>query len=153
VAGAEYFLTICTAHRAAGLGRPDIGSAILDELRAMERDATWAVRCATIMPDHLHLLVALGERLPLARAVQRLKAKTSHELAGGGLQWERGFFDHRMRPNDDALLVFLYIYLNPYRASLLDKSEAWPWYYCAGKDWGWFRSYLKEERPVPEWLV
>jgi hypothetical protein len=46
----------------------------------MDADATWQLRCGVVMPDHLHLLVVLGGRLPLSKAVSRLKAKASSSL-------------------------------------------------------------------------
>ncbi len=123
------------------------------ELKAMDRDGTWILRCVGIMPDHIHVLAILGERLPLGRSIQRLKAKTSEGLRAERIDWERDFFDHRLRASDDALDVFLYIYLNPYRAHLARRMDRWPWFYCRPQDWEWFHSYLDQDRPPPEWLA
>lgn len=151
-ASAEYFLTFCTDARGAGLTTPELGRFVLGEMLAMATDKTWTLRCAVIMPDHVHLLATLGDRLPLARTIQRLKAKTSACLQAGGLNWERGFFDHRLRTTDDMRDVLLYIYLNPYRAGRCARAESWPWFYCHPEDWAWFRDFLDEDRPPPDWL-
>lgn len=153
VPGSEYFLTICTEGRRGGLAVKGIGDAILEEAGAMGLDGTWILRCAIAMPDHLHLVIRLGERLPLAKTVQRLKAKTAGRLHAAGLEWERGYFDRHLRPDDDLLALFLYVYLNPYRAGLCARSDLWRWYYCHPDDWTWFRGYLDAERPLPEWLM
>lgn len=150
---AAYFLTVCTDHRAAGLTEPPIASRILDEMRAMQAGGVWSVRCAVIMPDHSHLLIELGAKLSLEKAVSRLKAKTSAALRRNGMAWERGFFDHRLRVGDDVLDVFLYIYLNPYRAGLTERTQQWPWFLCRPDDWVWFRNFLDADRPPPEWLA
>jgi len=150
---AAYFLTVCTNHRAAGLNELPIASRIVDEMRAMQIDGVWSVRCAVVMPDHLHLLFELGAKLSLGKAVSRLKAKTSAALRRSGLAWERGFFDRRLRAADDVLDVILYIYLNPYRAGLCERSKRWPWFHCHPDDWKWFRGYLDTDRPPPEWLA
>jgi hypothetical protein len=97
-------------------------------------------------------LVILGERLSLEKSVSRFKAKTSAALHRAGLAWQRGFYDHRVRSGENRIELFLYIYLNPYRAGLCLRSDRWPWFYCCEKDWGWFREYLDEERPRPEWI-
>jgi hypothetical protein len=97
--------------------------------------------------------INLGERLSLGKAVQRLKAKTSSTLRTGGIAWERGFFDRLIRPGDDRLAVFQYIYLNPYRAELLKVSDRWPHYYCRPEEWEWFGGMLQDSRPCPEWLL
>jgi REP element-mobilizing transposase RayT len=150
---ATYFLTICTDHRATGLTEPELGSKILEEMQAAPNDGVWSVRCAVIMPDHVHLLIELGVKLSLEKAVSRLKAKTSAGLRAVGIGWERGFFDHRLRAGDDMLDVFLYIFLNPYRAGLCARTESWPWFHCHPDDWKWFRAYLNADRPPPEWLA
>lgn len=150
---AVYFLTVCTERRAAGLTDPQVASRILGEMQAMQTDDVWSVRCAVIMPDHAHLLIELGAKLSLEKAVSRLKAKPSAGLRAAGLGWERGFFDHRLRADDDRLDVFLYVFLNPYRAGLCAGTESWPWFYCHPDDWAWFRDYLNADRPPPDWLA
>jgi REP element-mobilizing transposase RayT len=150
--GAGYFLTICTAEKRIGLADSVIAGAILSEAKAMSADGTWLLRCAVVMPDHLHLLIELGARLPLAKTVQRLKAKTSASLRTAELQWARGFFDRKLRPADELLPLFLYIYLNPYRAGLLTSAQSWSPYYCCEADWSWVSEQLDQERPIPAWL-
>jgi REP element-mobilizing transposase RayT len=154
IPNAEYFLTICTDKARAGLTTPATAGFILREMHAMEADQSWQLRCAVIMPDHLHVLATLGERLPLGRCVARLKSKTAGALrsVAAELEWERDFFDQRLRPDEDRQSVFLYIYLNPYRAGLCPRAERWPWYYCRAEDWVWFKDHLDDERPPPEWL-
>jgi REP element-mobilizing transposase RayT len=111
---ADYFLTLTTEARLPGLTALPASASVSEELTRMENDATWTVRCSCVMPDHLHLLIRLGERLSLERAVQRLKAKTGAALRLAGCTWARGFFDRRLRPDDERLGVFLYVFLNPY---------------------------------------
>ena len=118
----------------------------------MTADGSWTLKSAVVMPDHVHLLVTLGERPPLAKTVQRLKAKTSATLQVANIAWARGFFDRRLRPSEARLPVFLYIYLNPYRAGLLVESGKWPHYYCREQEWVWFRALLDFGCPDPEWM-
>jgi putative transposase len=151
--GADYFLTLCTDQKRAGLLHPEITERITYELKAMQADATWRVRCSTIMPDHLHLLITLGDRLAVEKTINRLKAKTSATLATHHLTWERGFFDHRLRPDEDRAAIFHYIYLNAYRANLLTATERWPWFHCAPADEAWFTARLTENLPPPAWLA
>jgi REP element-mobilizing transposase RayT len=150
---ATYFLTICTDQRGSGLTRPEVAECVLGEVKSMEADDVWIPRCAVIMPDHLHLLIELGTKLPLSKAVSRLKAKSSAILRTHNLAWERNFFDRRLRATDDVLDVFLYIYLNPFRANLCARTDSWPWFHCHPDDWAWFRDYLDADRPPPQWLA
>ena len=154
VPGAEYFLTICTDQRRTGLATAVPATAILSEMRNMDADKSWQLRCALVMPNHVHLLMILGERLSLGKCVGRLKAKTLVFLrtASTELEWERGLFDRRIRSDEDRIGLFLYIFLNPYRAGLCARTDRWPWYYCREEDWTWFKDYLDADRPPPEWL-
>jgi putative transposase len=153
IVGAEYFLTLCIHDRRRGLDKASAAAKIIDEMRAMETDGAWIIRCATIMHDHLHLLIVLGARLSLGKAVQRLKARTAVTLQKSGLKWEHDFFDRQLRVNDGGLPLFLYIYLNPYRKNLCASNRQWPWFICSENDWVWLREHLDDQLPPPEWLV
>jgi len=152
IPGAEYFLTLCTDERGVGLTAPATAKSILAEADAMAADGTWELRCAVVMPDHLHLLIVLGGRLTLGKAVARLKSKTAGPFGSSGLKWERDFFDRHIRLDDERLTLFLDVFLNPYRAALCARGDSWPWYHCGATDWRWFKDCLLEERPAPEWL-
>ncbi len=149
---ASYFLTLCTDGKRVGLTQPAISSKIWRELYTLDFDQTWQLRTAVIMPNHLHVFITLGDLLPLDRAIQRLKAKISSCLKQHGLAWERTFFDRKLRKIDSLLPIFLYIYLNPYRAKLLSHTERWSDYLCCSEDWAWFQSCLTQDLPTPEWL-
>lgn len=104
------------------------------------------------MPDHLHLLVVLGENHALSEVIRLFKGRLSPPLRRAGLHWQEGYYDHRMRDNDDRLPVFLYIFLNPYRANLISADAVWPGYYCDSLDWEWFDAMTDSDLPSPEWL-
>jgi hypothetical protein len=156
---AEYFLTVCTDEKHPGLASPAAATAILAELRALDADQTWQLRSAVVMPDHIHALIILGERLTLGQSVGRLKSKTKSSLravaahSATSLAWERDFYDHHVRPDEDRLAIFHYIFLNPHRAGLSATGDRWPWYFCREADWSWFKGELNTERPYPEWLL
>ena len=151
-AGNEYFLTICTADRQAGLGAKAVSDAVLEEARRLETKGVWAVRTLVVMPDHVHVLAVLGEAMGLAETVRGFKGRLSVALRAHGLSWERGYFDHRIRADEDRAPVFQYIFLNPYRAGLIDHTRRWSGYYCAPADWEWFGGLTDEACPYPEWL-
>lgn len=133
--GAEYFLTFCTKDRRCGLAHPGLLDVLGVSMQQLSADRVWSVRTAVIMPDHIHLLVALRSEDTLSEAVRLFKGRSSVVLRGAELQWQRGYFDHRMRDGEDRLPVFRYIYLNPYRAGLVDIGRRWPGYFCADEDW------------------
>ena len=147
----EYFLTVVTGLRKSGL--VPVGAELTNLARAMESEGVWSVRTLTIMPDHVHLLVTLGTGSTLSSALRTFKGRTANVLRRAGLKWQKGFFDHRLRDGEDRLPVFLYIFLNPYRAGMIHRSEHWSGYYCAAEDWEWFEALTMEGCPFPEWLA
>jgi REP element-mobilizing transposase RayT len=104
------------------------------------------------MPDHLHLLVTLGGGAELSAAVRLFKGRLAPLLRDHTTRWQPSFYDHRLRADDDRLPVFLYIFLNPYRAELLPADKIWPGYFCADSDWEWFGPLTQESCPEPPWL-
>ena len=118
----------------------------------MDDDTTWALRCMSVMPDHIHLLVTLGERLTLSQAVSRLKGKTSPFLSKVGANWQQNYYDHRLRPDDSVEGAIRYIHSNPHRDDLVKTSKPWPYFYCRLDDWSWFETLTDSGRPFPQWL-
>jgi putative transposase len=147
--GASYFITICAERPCAGLIAPETESIVR---RHYLEIADWSVHCAVTMPDHLHLLVTLSASGELAKCVRACKGRLSPHLRRIGIRWQPSFYDHRLRNEEDWLPVFLYIFLNPYRARLIPPSESWPGYYCSREDWAWFAPLTAEKRPEPAWL-
>jgi REP element-mobilizing transposase RayT len=150
--GCDYFLTVCTNDRKSGLQQAEITTALLAHSMKIETAGNWLIRCMVVMPDHIHLLITLEADVPLSSVIRNWKGPLTPVLRRNGLSWQRGYFDHRMRTAEDRLPVFLYIFLNPYRAQLLTRDEKWPGYYCAPLDWAWFGPLTNSDCPFPEWL-
>ncbi|MBE0465297.1 MAG: REP-associated tyrosine transposase [Halomonadaceae bacterium] len=68
-----------------------------------------------VMPDHVHWLIQLNERLP--EAVRRYKSYVS--LGLGESAWQRGFHDRMIRQEESLRDVARYIVGNPLRANLV----------------------------------
>jgi putative transposase len=104
------------------------------------------------MPDHIHLLVTLGAFVALSEAVRTFKGRLTPTLRTTRSRWQPSFYDHRLRSSEDLLPVFLYIFLNPYRAGLCLPAQTWPGYFCCVEDWAWFEGLTNTACPEPEWL-
>ena len=150
--GARYFLTLTTHARATGLNSDSVAAELKRQITSLEADQSWIVHGAVIMPDHVHLLVSLGERLTLGQSIGRLKAKTTLALSRAGVRWQGNYFEHRLKTDDPAESVLHYIFLNPYRANLLKPSETYSWFWLGGTEAEWFRPQTNNDRPFPEWL-
>ena len=90
-----------------------------------------------LMPDHLHLLVELGDRESLELAVQRVKSLVSKELRlslGPAQIWQPGFHDHALRNSEDVISVARYVIANPIRAGLAKDVGEYPFWGSAWID-------------------
>ena len=77
------------------------------------------------MPDHVHLLVQLGNQESLSDFVRRFKIETARSInrhyQSQGVVWSRGFYDRAVRNEDDLTAIARYIVLNPVRAGLVES--------------------------------
>ncbi len=79
---------------------------------------------ATIMPNHVHLLLMLGTRLSVSQLVAKTKAAVTREHAS--VKWQLNFFEHRLRDIATTESFAFYIFMNPYVANLVHLDETWP---------------------------
>ncbi|MFH1532611.1 MAG: transposase [Pseudomonadota bacterium] len=80
-----------------------------------------------VMPDHLHVLAVLLGSRPLEQSFGRWKNWSAREinkdLGRRGPIWQPGFFDRRIRREDDVVAVGGYIEDNPVRKELAPSAE------------------------------
>ena len=150
--GADYFITGCLKRPLVGLTEVSLATLIHARLHKLETSGHWHVRTSVLMPDHFHLLVTLDVQRSLSEVVRLFKGSLTPALRRDNLRWQENFYDHRLRSTEELLPTFLYIFLNPYRAGLIEPVQRWPWYECDMADWEWFGGLTTESRPDPEWL-
>ena len=146
-----YFVTICTSERQKTLslirrggpcGRPfptltELGQIAETTLLDLEKRYPVQVDCYVIMPDHIHAIFLLTENRAAARAAPTLdrivgayKSMVIHAWRSRcnengqimGKIWQRGFYDHIVRSEQDLAEIRLYIENNP--ACWLEKHPA-----------------------------
>ena len=141
-----YFVTICTKDRENLLSRV-VGGGVLDapsvelskygkivESRIEEINKVYSTKRIekyVIMPNHVHFILVVNEgeaqgpsRTPApTRAnesvpafVSTLKRFTNRE--SGTMLWQRGYYDHVIRNEEDYLAVWQYIETNPVKWEL-----------------------------------
>ncbi|HVU25320.1 MAG TPA: transposase [Opitutus sp.] len=152
-AGANYFVTGCLQRPSTGLTSVAIAGALQAKPHALDLSGHWRLRTFVIMPDHFHLLFILGEAASLSTVLRRFKGPLTPVLRAHRLRWQENFYDHRLHAGEELLPVFLYIFLNPYRAGLAPADQKWPGYFCAADDWDWFGGLTNSAVPFPEWLM
>ena len=125
-----YFVTFNTYKRLPLLARPEIHSTFRSFcFRAKERRI--AVGRYILMPDHVHLFVALPEQdLTLEKWIQALRSVIGKQLLRLGAQkphWQESFFDHLLRSQESYSQKWDYVRMNAVRAYLCETPESWPY--------------------------
>jgi REP element-mobilizing transposase RayT len=108
---------------------------------------------SVIMPDHVHLIFTLGERLTLSQVVAKWKVLTGAGLGPAGLKWQVNFFEHRLRREEEVESYAFYVFMNPYVAGLCQDGRAWPWWRKgSGMSFCFESGLLEGGVPPPEWI-
>ncbi len=150
--GACYFITFVTRDRTPWLASTAARSAMVEVLLTRGHNDDGKLIAAVVMPDHVHVLYELGSRLPIGRIVSRWKAQ-SRRLNGYRGEWQRDFWEHRIRDNERIEDYGFYMFLNPYRANLVDANEVWSGWCCPdAKRFDFMASLNETGSPQPEWL-
>jgi putative transposase len=129
VGGQLFFLTICAKERCSpvlleGI-RPQV---LLESIRHRHERGVWFVKVMVVMPDHVHALLRLPEEGSLRHSVEAWKRWTARQ---GGVEWQRDFFDHRLRSDESESEKADYILMNSVRARLCATPSDWPHFWIA----------------------
>ena len=124
-----FFITCCAKDRSAGpFSSSGTAHGLLDSVAHRVRKGEWWAHAATIMPDHVHLILSFSQEVLLEKSVQNWKHWTSHEF---GILWQRDFFEHRLRSDESFEQKSDYVLQNPVRAGLVKDWREWPFTFVA----------------------
>ena len=76
------------------------------------------------MPDHLHAIMSFSPEVGMQKSIPDWKRYT---CTHAGIQWQRDFFDHRLRKDESYHEKAHYIRMNPVRSGLVDVPDDWPY--------------------------
>jgi putative transposase len=139
LAGGSYFFTANLADRRLGLLTENIGllRAAFRQVRARH---PFTIDAAVILPDHLHMIWTLPEdRADFALRWRLIKSAFSHNLprgervsssrAGKGERgfWQRRYWEHTLRDQDDFVRHLDYSHFNPVKHRHAARVRDWPY--------------------------
>ncbi|AUH52644.1 transposase [Chromobacterium sp. ATCC 53434] len=155
MAGGAYFFTVVLAQRGSGLLVREV-----DRLRSVYR-RVWQARpfetvAICILPDHLHAiwqlpiddgdyaarwsLIKSGFSRGLPQAAARSASKVAHRDKG---IWQRRYWEHQIRDDDDMRRHVDYIHGNPLKHGLVAQLKDWPY--------SSFHAWVRDGRLPPDW--
>ena len=134
VGNAAYSLAMVTQGRARRFTDEAVVRYCEAELLRSASQRQFDVLAYVFMSDHLHLLIkATSDESRLSEFAKLYKQKTAFWFKRQvGLDlWQKSYYDHVLRSDEDVEAAALYIAANPFRAGLV---EDWPKYpYLGGK--------------------
>ena len=159
--GGTYFFTVVTYRRRRIFRDPRAAERLGAVLREVRRDAPFETVAIALLWDHLHCIWTLpeGDSDYSMRWNAIKKVFTAGWLACGGVElaqpasrvakgergvWQRRFWEHVIRDEDDLERCCDYIHFNPAKHGYVARPADWPWssfprFVAAGHyppDWG-----------------
>ena len=123
--GATYFVTICCRSRGMNqLCKRDAAQLLFETARRYHASQQWYLKLVLLMPDHLHMLVGISSDANLSKLIRDFKRIAARK---GKIEWQRNFFDHRLRHDESETEKYEYIRQNPVRAGLIREIDIWPY--------------------------
>ena len=138
IPGGTFFFTVTLADR--------LSSALVDHvdllrnaLRAARRERPFVIDAIVILPEHLHAIFTLPPDDPdFSGRWRRIKGHFSTALIGASTQlsrrsngdlalWQRRFWEHTIRDEEDFARHADYIHFNPIKHGLVRRVRDWPY--------------------------
>jgi putative transposase len=165
--GGTFFLTLVTYERRPLLRAATTVDLLRKTMACVRQERPFALHGAIVMPDHLHLLCELpagdtdfSTRIGMikARFTQALRTEngvgwalptiTTPESASRlkhreSAVWQRRFWEHTIRDDDDFAAHMDYIHYNPVKHALATCPHQWPY--------SSFHRWVREGRYAPDW--
>jgi putative transposase len=140
IKGGCYFFTVNLAERRGN----DLLIRHVEDLRSAfretRRDHPFAIDAIAVLPDHLHCLWQLPSddddfptrwRLIKARFSQRIEAgeriSSSRQRKGERGLWQRRYWEHAIRDEQDYRMHLDYIHFNPVKHGYVEAVKDWPY--------------------------
>jgi putative transposase len=173
--GGTFFFTVVTHDRRELFRSDEARRCLHDAIRAVQDERPFELVATVLLPQHLHCIWKLpAGDCDFSKRWGRVKSGfTKLWLAGGGRDtaisaarakhresgvWERRFWEHRIRDEEDFIRHVNYIHYNPVKHGLARCPHAWP--YSSFPRWveqGYYRrDWLCDCGPsrleIPAWL-
>lgn len=130
-------LTACVAARRPLFTAPHVVEPFVQTLRRAATQHLCSVAIYCFMPDHLHLVLQGEEpRADAWGAMVEFKQHSGFWLSQQhpGVRWQKDFYDHVIRADEDLRSHLRYIANNPVRQRLVDDWASYPFTGSIGFD-------------------
>ena len=142
VPGATYFFTVNTNQRLMLLTEPPFYLALKNALRQVNAEHPFTTEAFDLLPDHLHCIWTLppGDANYALRwnIIKRVVGQETRRLIESSINrsrqqrrelglWQRRFWEHQIRDEQDLLRHVEYIHWNPVKHGYVARVRDWPY--------------------------
>ncbi|MBC8205167.1 transposase [bacterium] len=123
-------ITICSKNRITIFNNKDFVHEIMAIIRKEADLHRIQVFAFCIMPDHLHLLISTTSDCSLVDWIALIKGKITRQSWNYGFKdtiFQKSFYDHFLRKEDDLFKQVRYILENPLRKGLSEVYSKFPY--------------------------
>lgn len=141
--GPTYFFTVISYHRRPILCDDAIRSSLRDAFDRTRARLPFTIDAMVLMPDHLHCIWTLpDDDVDVSSRWAHIKhhvsytcglqyvdtvRSTSNRQRGESTIWQRRFWEHLIRDDDDLQRHVDYIHYNPVKHGYTASADAWPY--------------------------
>lgn len=131
ISGQIYLVTTICANRDPYFNHAETARVVAAKVTEPDLWGDSRLLCWVLMPDHMHMLIELGQARTLSALMRRVKsvsALVAHRCTGGSGQfWMPGFHDHALCEAESLRETAGYILWNPVRAGLVEVPREYPY--------------------------
>ena len=130
--------TVCTRDNVRYFDHRPIIEVARSALEEAFVEAGGHVGVYVFMPEHMHLIVSgRDESSDLLILMKGFKQKTTFRVRQRGIEfaWQKDFYDHIIRANEDYGAQVRYLLRNPVRRGLCERWQDWPHRGVLGQTW------------------
>jgi putative transposase len=144
VAGGTYFFTVVTYERRRFLTNDTPRECLREAIERIRKQEPFEIVALVLLPDHLHAVWTLpqGDHRYSARWRRIKEMFTRRYLESGGTElpptasrirqgergvWQRRFWEHSIRDEDDLKHCVDYAHYNPKKHGYVTSVRDWPW--------------------------
>lgn len=143
-AGGTYFFMVVTEGRRQWLTTPESRTALREIIHAVRHQCPFIIDAWVLLPDHIHCLWTLpADDADYSKRWGLIKARVSKRMKNCPLPydstspsrkrrressiWQRRFWEHQIRDEDDFRRHMDYIHFNPVKHGLAMRAADWPY--------------------------
>lgn len=154
--GGCFFFTVLTYGRQRLFDKVENIDRLREGFRRTMYRHSFTIDAIVMLPDHLHTIWQLPEndgdyslrwRLIKHYLAAGIEATTNHR--GEKLVWQRRFWEHLIRDEEDWRRHMDYIHYNPVKHGYAERPADWPWSsFDRAVERGWYTPDWGEQEPT-----